>query len=131
VITFEFGGRVTIKDAGAQESHTGSSRNGVSSKDYASFPHSFQVSRSPVATARGGAVTRAEVTPMERPSRTSLPGLVTVQTLTTPNLSVVGLTVPLTTTRAITTPAFSVVGTHVPLVTTRTITTPAFSVVGP
>jgi hypothetical protein len=132
VITFEAGGRVTIEDAGAQRSHTGSSRNGVSSKDYAGFPHSFRVSSSPVVTAGARPITRAGVAPPpERPSRTALPSLVTVQTLTTPNLTVVGLTVPLTTTRSITTPAFSVVGTTAPLVTTRTITTPHFSIVGP
>jgi hypothetical protein len=132
VITLEAGGPVTLEDAGAQRSHTGSSRNGVSSKDYAGFPHSFRVSSGPVVTATARPVTRTGVTPIERPSRTLLPGLVTPQNLTTPAFSIVGLVAPLSTApRNVTTTAFTIVGTTVPLVTTRTITTPHFSVVGP
>lgn len=130
VITFEAGGRVTIEDVGAQESHTGSERNGVSSREFASWPRSFRVSRSPVVTAGAGPAARAKVTPTARPSRMSFPGLVTMQTVTTPTLTVVGLVVPLTTPRSIATPPLTVVGTLVPLVTTRAIATPPLTVVG-
>ena len=81
VITSASGGRVTLQAAGAQQTFAGSSRNGVQSRDYESWPNAFRFAGTSAAAAPAASATAASA-PVATASATTLATATSTRTLT-------------------------------------------------
>lgn len=122
VITLDAGGPVTVSPAGPQSSYSGSSRNGVTSQAYTSWPTSFRVSAAPPGAITATVPTSSparEAGPRQAPSTSPVSSGPGTREIALAGFTAAGTAVPIVP-RIIPLSGFSATGTA-PIITPRNI----------